>query len=96
MIDNLLEIIGKSPYKLEYVIEKSQLSKPTFYRKIKNKSFTTGELMSIAKVLEPNYETTEEIIQSLYKSKIEIENGEFVSHEEVMKAIKIRQQDYEN
>ena len=87
MIDNLLEIIGKSPYKLEYVIEKSQLSKPTFYRKIKNKSFTTGELMSIAKVLEPNYETTEEIIQSLYKSKIEIEN-EKCNIDEVLQLLK--------
>lgn len=96
IIENLLDIISKSPFKLEFVIEKSQLSKPTFYRKIKNKSFTTKELMNIAKVLEPNYETTEEIVKSLYNAKSEIEKGKFISHKEVMNSIKKRQQNYEN
>lgn len=96
IIENLLDIISKSPFKLEYVIEKSQLSKPTFYRKIKNKSFTTKELMNIAKVIEPHYETTEEIVESLYNAKAEIEKGNFTSHEEVMKSLRKRQQDYAN
>ena len=80
----ILTEIQKKGFRIDFVVENSKISKPTFYRKIKNKSFTTSELFCIAKLLEPNYETTEEIVQSLLEASAEIEDGNFLTHEEVM------------
>lgn len=70
-------ILKESPFKISYIIEKTGIKKPTFFKKMKEKRFTSEELLAIAKVMEPVYrnETKEEILESLKKAEEEIKNG---------------------
>ena len=76
--NNIDEIIKNSPFKLSYIIEKSGIKKPTFFKKLKEKRFTPEELLVISKTIEPKQwrnETKEEILESLKKAQEEIDNG---------------------
>ncbi len=44
-------LIKSSPYKKNYIIKKTGMSSPTFYRKLKNNSFTPDELLKIIKLI---------------------------------------------
>ena len=50
---NIDDIMNKSPFKKNYIIEKVGIPGPTFYRKLKTQTFTADEMLSIAKVLSP-------------------------------------------
>ena len=51
--EELAEKIAQSPYKKEYIIRQTNNSAATFYRKLKNKSFSPDELLGLAKILVP-------------------------------------------
>ena len=75
--NNIDEILKNSPFKMSYIIEKSGIKKPTFFKKLKEKRFTPEELLVISKTIEPKEwrnETKEEILESLEKAQYEIEN----------------------
>jgi len=76
--NNIDEILKNSPFKMSYIIEKSGIKKPTFFKKLKEKRFTPEELLIISKTIEPQwrYETKEEILESLKRADEEIKNGE--------------------
>lgn len=62
------EILKNSPFKMSYIIEKSGIKKPTFFKKLKEKRFTPEELLVIAKTIEIrewNNETSNENSKSL-------------------------------
>ena len=76
--NNIDEILKNSPFKMSYIIEKSGIKKPTFFRKLKEKKFTAEELLVISKTIEPKQwrnETKEEILESLKNADEEIKNG---------------------
>lgn len=77
--NNIDEILKNSPFKMSYIIEKSGIKKPTFFKKLKEKRFTPEELLVISKTIEPKEwrnESKEEILESLKKAQEEIDNGE--------------------
>lgn len=77
--NNIDEIIKNSPFKMSYIIEKSGIKKPTFFKKLKEKRFTPEELLIISKTIEQkewHNETKEEIMESLKRAEQEIKNGE--------------------
>lgn len=84
--NNIDQILKDSPFKISYIIEKTGIKKPTFFKKMKEKRFTSEELLSIAKVMEPVYrnETHEEILESLKRAEEDIENGRTVSFREFL------------
>ena len=51
--EELAERIAQSPYKKEYIIQQTNNSPATFYRKLKNRSFSPDELLNLAKILVP-------------------------------------------
>ena len=51
--EELAERIAESPYKKEFIIQQTNNSPATFYRKLKNKSFSPDELLGLAKILVP-------------------------------------------
>ena len=51
--EELAERIAQSPYKKDYIIQQTNNSPATFYRKLKNRSFSPDELLSLAKILVP-------------------------------------------
>ena len=82
--NNIDEILKNSPFKMSYIIEKSGIKKPTFFRKLKEKKFTAEELLVISKTIEPKQwrnETKEEILESLKNADAEIKNGKTIPYE---------------
>ena len=82
--NNIDEILKNSPFKMSYIIEKSGIKKPTFFRKLKEKKFTAEELLVISKTIEPKQwrnETKEEILESLKNADEEIKNGKTIPYE---------------
>jgi len=82
--NNIDEILKNSPFKMSYIIEKSGIKKPTFFKKLKEKRFTPEELLVISKTIEPKQwrnETKEEILESLKRSEEDIKNGRTIPYE---------------
>ncbi|WP_267402584.1 MULTISPECIES: hypothetical protein [unclassified Chryseobacterium] len=76
--NNIDEILKNSPFKMSYIIEKSGIKKPTFFKKLKEKRFTPEELLIISKTIEIKEwrnETKEEILESLKRAEEDIKNG---------------------
>lgn len=90
--NNIDEILKNSPFKMSYIIEKSGIKKPTFFKKMKEKRFTPEELLIISKTIEPKQwrnETKEEILESLKRSEEDFKNGRGIPGEVVLEAMKI-------
>ncbi|WP_315057713.1 hypothetical protein [Chryseobacterium indoltheticum] len=82
--NNIDEILKNSPFKMSYIIEKSGIKKPTFFKKLKEKRFTPEELLVISKTIEPKQwrnENKEEILESLKRSEEDIKNGRTIPYE---------------
>lgn len=96
--NNIDEILKKSPFKMSYIIEKSGIKKPTFFKKLKEKRFTPEELLRISKTIEPIWknETKEEILESLKKSEEDFRNGRVHDYKEVMKMTRLRLENYKH
>ena len=75
------EILKNSPFKLKYIIEKSGISEPTFFRKMKEKKFNPEELLKIAEIIDP--ETS--LLQTLEEAEKDFDNGTYFSHDDVIK-----------
>ncbi|SEM98273.1 hypothetical protein SAMN05421856_110107 [Chryseobacterium taichungense] len=75
------EILRSSPFKLKYIIEKSGISEPTFFRKMKEKKFLPEELLKIAEIIEPE----KTFLQSLEEAEDDFKNGIYHNHEDVIK-----------
>ena len=76
--NNIDRILKESPFKMNYIIEKSGIKKPTFFRKLREKKFTPEKLLEIAKgveVKEWHNETKEEILESFKKAEEDFKNG---------------------
>lgn len=69
------DLIYKSDYKTKYFIEKLNLSKPTFYRKLKENTFTVSELVKITELLFPQEFYQWKVINNIEKSKKEYQEG---------------------
>ena len=97
--NNIDEILRNSPFKMSYIIEKSGIKKPTFFRKLKEKKFTAEELLVISKTIEPKQwrnETKEEILESLKRSEEDFKNGRVYTYEEVKERSRKRLENYRN
>lgn len=97
--NNIDEILKNSPFKMSYIIEKSGIKKPTFFKKLKEKRFTPEELLIISKTIDPKQwrnETKEEILESLKRSEEDIKNGRVYSYEEVRERSRKRLENYRN
>lgn len=87
-IETIPELIEQSDFKLDYFVKKLDISKPTMYRKLREKSFTAKEIEMLTNLLYPKEYYYEQIKQELEKSRKDIEEGRTTEHSEVMKAIR--------
>lgn len=95
--NNIDQILKNSPVKLSFIIEKSGIKKPTFFKKLKEKRFTPQELLIIAEHVEPKTwrnETKEEILESLKKAEEDFKNGKGIPGEVVMENMRKRIEKY--
>ncbi len=88
IVSNIEELMNKSPFKKNYIIEQVGIPSPTFYRKLKTQTFTPDEMLSIAKVLSPEEVYIMELKESIKRGKEDYKNGRFSSHEDAVNEIK--------
>lgn len=95
--NNIDQILKDSPFKMSYIIEKSGIKKPTFFKKLKEKRFTPEELLIISTTIEPKQwrnETKEEILESLKRTEENFKNGKGIPGEIVLEKFKKRIEKY--
>lgn len=91
--NNIDQILKDSPFKMSYIIEKSGIKKPTFFKKLKEKRFTLEELLTISQTIEPKQwrnETKEEILESLKRTEEDFKNGKGIPGEIVLEKMRKR------
>lgn len=97
--NNIDEILKNSPFKMSYIIEKSGIKKPTFFKKLKEKRFTPEELLVISKTIEVKpwrNETKEETLESLRKTEQDFKNGKGIPGETVLEDMRKRIEKYKD
>ncbi|MDF2833124.1 hypothetical protein [Chryseobacterium indoltheticum] len=84
------EILKNSPFKIKYIIEKTGISEPTFFRKMKEKKFLPEELLKIAEIIEPEKNSKEHILKAIEEGLEDVKNGRITEHNLVMKEARDR------
>ncbi|MFT3918263.1 hypothetical protein [Cloacibacterium sp.] len=80
------EILKNSPFKLKFIIEKTGISEPSFFRKMREKKFSAEELLKIAEVIAPE----EALLNSLQEAEEDFEKGNYYTHQDVLENSKNR------
>lgn len=88
IVNGIEDLINKSPFKKNYIIEKIGIPSPTFYRKLKTQTFTPDEVLSIAKILSPEENFMLELKADIEQGKMDLENGDFITHEQMLAELK--------
>lgn len=88
IVNNIEDLMNKSPFKKGYIIEKVGIPSPTFYRKLKSRTFTPDEVLSIAKILSPEEYFRLELLADIEQAKQEYVEGNFITHEEMLLELK--------
>lgn len=84
------EILKNSPFKIKYIIEKTGISEPTFFRKMKEKKFLPEELLKIAEIIEPQINSKDDILKAIQEGLEDVKNGRIQEHSQVMNEAKER------
>lgn len=95
VLEELPEMLNKSRFKMKYIIEKTGITSPTFYRKLKTLSFTVDEALTIAKILNPEEAYKQELLDSLNDGREDIINNKIKSSDEMRKAMREKIQAYQ-
>lgn len=91
LIEELGETIKNSPYKTQFFLDLLDIKRGFFYKKIKEKRFTSEEVKKLSKYLFPeDYNELEKkvIMELLEKSKKDIKAGSYRDFEEVLRESK--------
>lgn len=88
IVNSIEDLMDNSPFKKTYIIEKVGIPSPTFYRKLKTQTFTPDEMLSIAKILSPEENFRMELKADIEQGKIDFENGDFITHEEMLEELR--------
>ena len=82
IVANFDKIISKSPFKTEYISEKSNIALPTLYRKIRDNKFTIDEVLTILEIIEPEQFQYEIVMQNITIAENQIKNGQFIEEKD--------------
>ena len=82
-IEILPNLISNADYKSQYFIKKLALKPATYYRKLRENSFTINEVMNLTTLLFPKEAYKKELMQSLEKGREDVKNGKTMTSEEV-------------
>lgn len=88
IVNNIEDLMNKSPFKKGYIIERVGIPSPTFYRKLKSRTFTPDEVLSIARILSPEEHFRLELLADIEQAKQEYREGNFITHEEMLLELK--------
>ncbi len=82
---NIKNHIKKSDYKMIHFVKKLELSEPTFYRKIKENTFTINEIVILTKILFPEEYYKYQLKLSIDKGIEDFKNNRVVDAREMIK-----------
>lgn len=85
-LDSLPDLVKNSYYKAEYFIKNLRVSEATYYRKLRDRSFTPKEVEIITELLYPE----EMLLRSLERGEKDIKEGNLTPHNEVMKNLRAK------
>ncbi len=88
ILASMEDLINESPLKKNYIIEQAGLTAPTFYRKLKNLSFTPDEVLCIIKLLRPKEAALMELKEGLKRSDDDYKNGRVHEHQDIIDEIR--------
>lgn len=88
IVSNIDNLMNKSPYKKNYIIEQVGIPGPTFYRKLKTQTFTADEILAIAKILSPEEFFLMEFKEEIEQARSEAANGLVKTHEQFLQEFK--------
>ena len=82
ILSNFDKRIANSPFKMEYISERSKIALPTLYRKIRENKFTIDEVLTILEIIEPEQYEFEMISRKIAIAEEQFKNGQFIKHED--------------
>ncbi|MHC0439757.1 hypothetical protein [Flavobacterium sp. 3-210] len=88
IVNDIEELMTKSPFKKNYIIEQIGIPSPTFYRKLKTQTFTPDEMLSIAKILSPEENFKLQLKADIAQGKLDYINRDYITHEEMLVKLK--------
>lgn len=94
-IESLKNYIDESPYKSSFLLKELELSKPTFYRKLREQTFTVSEVYKLTKLLFPKEAYKQELLESIAKGREDIELGNIKTSEEMRKIMRKKIESYQ-
>ena len=83
-LQSLNKLITNSDYKASFFYKRLNLKAPTYYRKLRENSFTTEEVIEITKLLFPEEAYREEIKRDLKLAESDIEYGRVKNNDTVL------------
>jgi predicted XRE-type DNA-binding protein len=92
LLDNIDSMISESRFKKEYVIEQLGISRASYYNKVKKKSFSIAEMITLITLLFPEEAKAYEIQQALKNSRKESAAGTARCHNDVMNDLRSKLQ----
>ncbi len=88
-VQNELEnLLNNTHYKKRSIIELCGFNVPTFYRKLKDKSFTPNELLRLAKYLAPEEFYKYELDAEIIAAENDIKNNDVISKDVFLSDLK--------
>ncbi|MBC5839775.1 hypothetical protein [Flavobacterium muglaense] len=88
LVNGIDELMNKSPFKKNYIIEQVGIPGPTFYRKLKSQSFTPEEMLSIAKILSPEEYFMMELKAEIEEARLDYKEGRVYKHADILLELK--------
>jgi predicted transcriptional regulator len=87
VVDNIPQLIKSSGYRVEYIADRLQIPRSTFYSKRRDKSFSYRELMKMILLINDDDEITPEENKYLLQLAHERRNDKKISRKKVMEIL---------
>jgi hypothetical protein len=90
IVNSIDDLMNKSPYKKNYIIEQIGIPGPTFYRKLKSLTFSPDEMLLIAKILNPEEFFMLELKSEIEEARMNYQEGKIYTHNDIVLELKNR------
>ncbi len=89
ILNQLGLFIENGPYKLDYILEKLQISRTTFYNKRKSNNFSLGEVKILAKLYD-DINSSERLQKQIEEGLEDIKNGKLYDFDKALAESRIK------
>lgn len=93
-VDNLKNHIKDSKYKTTFFLEELGIPKASFYRKLRENTFSIEEVQKITKMLFPKEAYKQELLEAIDLGRSDIENGRLISSADMRSAMREKLEAY--